>query len=287
MTTIKYQGVKYIMNVAIIGCGYVGYAAAKLWQQKMTVIVTATTTTPERLLDLQVVSQKTAILKGNDPEGIKSILKSQDVVLLSIGRKGGSSNEETYLDTAKTLTEVLEDKNSSVQQLIYTSSCSVYGNQKGSLVNEETEITPSSDAEKVLLETEKILLSASSKQLRVCIFRLGGIYGPNRELLKIYSRIAGTTLPGHGNQPANWIHLDDIVGAIEFARLHKLQGIYNLVDDANLLRREVIERVCNQYNLSPVVWDTSQANTRLFNAKVSNQKIKDAGYKLIHPEMIF
>ncbi len=121
----------------------------------------------------------------------------------------------------------------------------------------------------------------------VCILRLGGIFGPDRELLKIYSRVAGTTLPGDGNEPANWIHLDDIVGAVEFARLHRLQGIYNVVNDANLLRREIIDKVCETHHLPKVAWDSSQQSTRLFNAKVSNQKIKDAGFKLIRPEMIF
>ena len=117
--------------------------------------------------------------------------------------------------------------------------------------------------------------------------RLGGIYGPNRELVKIYSRVAGQTRPGDGSEPSNWIHLDDIVGAIEFARHYQLQGIYNLVDDANLLNREVIESVCKTHNLPPVTWDASQPANRNYNARISNQKIKAAGYKFIHPQMIF
>jgi nucleoside-diphosphate-sugar epimerase len=273
------------MNITIIGCGYVGFAVAKSWNQKMTFVVTATTTTPERLITLQTVAQRTLLLKGNDAEGLKSVLKNQDVVLLSIGSKKGSTYEETYLETAKTLVTVLQK--SSVKQLIYTSSCSVYGDQNGRLVDEETPINPTSPNSKTLAETEQLLLSASSDNLKVCILRLGGIYGVNRELVKIYSRIAGTIRPGTGDEPANWIHLDDIVAGIEFARKHHFQGIYNLVDDANLTSREIIDKVCETHNLDKVTWDASQKSNRPYNARISNQKIKDAGYKFVHPQMIF
>jgi len=34
--------------------------------------------------------------------------------------------------------------------------------------------------------------------MSVCILRLGGIYGPRRELVKIFGRVAGTIRPGNG-----------------------------------------------------------------------------------------
>ncbi len=144
------------MDIAIIGCGYVGLAAAKFWQQKMTIMVTATTTTPERLFDLKTVVQKVEVVRGNDTKGLEKVLKGQDIVLLSIARKRNSSYQETYLDTAKTFVDVL--KKSSVKQVIYTSSCSVYGNQNGALVNEETAVTPISEGEEILKQTEDVLL---------------------------------------------------------------------------------------------------------------------------------
>jgi NAD dependent epimerase/dehydratase family enzyme len=104
--------------------------------------------------------------------------------------------------------------------------------------------------------------------------------------VKIFGRVAGTTRPGKGDDVTNWIHLDDIVAAIEFARKHRLQGIYNLVDDAHLRSRELLNKVCEQHNLPKVVWDESQKSVRPYNARVSNQKIKMAGYQLIHAQMI-
>ena len=274
------------MNVAIIGCGYIGYEVAQYWQQKKSFIVTATTTTPERVPVLEAVAQRVLVVKGNDPERLKSVLKNQDAVLLSVGAKDANTYEETYLHTAQTLISVLKQI-PSVQQLIYTGSYSVYGDRNGAWVDEESPIAPANPNGQILSDTEQILLSDKNENLRVCILRLGGIYGPGRELVKIFGRVAGTTRPGNGEDTTNWIHLDDIVGAIEFARHHRLEGIYNLVDDAHLTSRELFDRVFEKHNLPNVIWDSTQKSTRPYNAKVSNQKIKDAGYKLIHPQMIF
>ncbi len=274
------------MNITIIGCGYVGSKVAKFWQQERSFIVTATTTTPERVAELETIAQRVVVVNGNDADNLKSVLKNQDVVLLSVGAKGPNTYEETYLETAQTLVSVLKQI-PSIQQLIYTSSCSVYGEQNGALVDEETQVAPTTPSGEILYKTEQELLAASSEHLCVCILRLGGIYGPDRELVKIYSRIAGTTRPGNGEEPANWIHLDDIAAAIEFARRHRLQGIYNLVDNDDLTTREVSDRVCEIHNLPKVAWDSSLNSKRPYNAKISNQKIKAAGYEFIHPQMIF
>jgi nucleoside-diphosphate-sugar epimerase len=282
------------MNVAIIGCGYVGTAVAKCWQQKMTLAITVTTTTTERVQELQNIAQKVVVLEGRDRNGLESVLHGQDCVLLSVAPNRGSSYKDTYLQTAQTVIEAI--KKSPIKQLIYTSTCSVYGDKNGILVDEETLTEPENENQKILNQTEEVLLTELKDKLRVCILRLGGIYGANRELVKIYSRVAGKTRPGDGSEPANWIHLDDIVGAIEFARHYHLEGVYNLVDDANLSSREIIDRVCETHSLPKVIWDASQSSDkqslmpkayRNYNAQISNQKIKDAGYKLIHPQMIF
>ncbi|WP_414546112.1 SDR family oxidoreductase [Nostoc sp. CCY0012] len=274
------------MNIAIIGCGYVGYTLAQYWQSKMTFMITATTTTPERVPTLQAVAQKVFVTPGNDSEKLKSVLQNQDIVILSVGAKGANLYEETYLNTAKTLVDILPQI-PSIKQLIYTGSHSVYGDKNGDWVDEDTAAIPTNDNGKILKATEEVLLAASSEKLRVCILRLGGIYGPNRELIKIFRQAPGTTRPGNGDQINNWIHLDDIVAAIEFVRQQHLQGIYNLVDDAYLTSRELLDRLFEEHNLPKVQWDHTTKSNRPHNAKVSNQKIKKAGYKLIHPQIIF
>ncbi|MEM9484258.1 MAG: SDR family oxidoreductase [Cyanobacteria bacterium P01_F01_bin.116] len=266
------------MKATIIGCGYVGKEVSGLWQ-KQGLTVTATTTSPERVKELQTVAERVRVLKGTDPGAVQDCLVDQDVVLVCVGSKRGANYKETYLGTAKTLAEVLP--NTQVQQLIYTSTYSVYGQHHGAVVTEEMSVKPATANGEIIAETERTLLGLSG--LRVCVLRLGGIYGPGRTLERIYSRAAGQTRSGTGGEWANWVYRDDIVGAIEFVRSHSLSGIYNLVQDEIPTVRELISEVCDRYNLASVQWDPSQPSTRTYNAKVSNAKIKAAGYRFVHP----
>jgi nucleoside-diphosphate-sugar epimerase len=79
------------------------------------------------------------------------------------------------------------------------------------------------------------------------------------------------------------VHLDDIVGAIAHAQSHRLSGLYNLVQDEIPTVRELIDRVCQANHLAPIQWDPSQPSARPYNVRVSNQKLKAAGYEFRHP----
>jgi nucleoside-diphosphate-sugar epimerase len=273
------------MKVTILGCGYVGVAVARYWQQKGDWVVTATTTRSSRVSSLEAIAQQVAIVKGNDTKRLKSILQNQEVILLTMGARG-ASYEETYLQTAKTLVALLPEL-PSLRQAIYTSSYAVYGDRQGQWVDESSPVAPANANAEILAQTEQVLLAATRENFKVCILRLGGIYGEGRELVKIFGRAAGTTRPGQGQDASNWIHLADIVGAIDFALQHQLQGIYNLVDDSHLTTGELLAGVLEKHGLPPVIWDASQPSQRPYNAKVSNQKIKDAGYQFLRPQIIF
>ncbi|MEG4942517.1 NAD-dependent epimerase/dehydratase family protein [Microcoleus sp. F4-D5] len=271
------------MKVAIVGCGYVGTATAKHLRGKPDCTVTATTTTATRVVELEGVAQRVAVVKGNDKDAIASVLQEQDAVMLCVGAPNPHAYRESYLDTATTLVSVLQET-PTVKQVIYTGSYSVYGDRQGELVNEESPVKLANPNSEIMAETERVLLAASSPNLHVCILRLGGIYGPGRELVKIFGRWAGNTRPGRGEDATNWVHLDDVVGGLTFALENRLQGIYNLVGDVSLSSRELLDRIFETHNLPKASWDGSPS-VRPYNARVSNQKIKAAGYQFIHPEI--
>ncbi len=276
-------------NIAILGCGYVGSALADYWQERGH-FVTGTTTNWKRVASLSGVVSQVFLMKGDDADAVQSLVEGQDTVVVSVAPTGSqvadeATYETTYLATAKNLVQALKQA-PTVKQIIYLSSCSVYGDRQGGWVDETSPISPSEPRSQILSQAEQILLQGASKNQKVCILRLGGIYGPGRELINMFGGLAGMTLPGKGARVINWIHRDDIVGAIEFARLNELEGIYNLVDDSQLTVKEQIKRVCSQYSLPPVYWDDSQLSIQRKSVRVSNQKLKAAGYQLIHPQLL-
>lgn len=266
-------------RVAILGCGYVGQAVAQHWVAQ-GLQVTATTTTLQRLAELEAIATTATLARGDNPASLQKLLADQDTLLVSVGAPRADAYAETYLETAKTLTAVLPE--TSVRQVIYTGSYAVYGDRQGAWVTEDSPVAPANPNGEILVETEQMLLSARTAQRQVCVLRLGGIYGPGRELIKIFGRAAGSTRPGDGSDASNWVHWDDIVGAIDFARSHHLDGLYNLVQDNPTSVKELLDHLMATHHLPAVQWDASQTSTRPYNARVSNQKLKAAGYSFIH-----
>jgi len=267
------------VKVAIIGCGYVGMAVAKYWKSQGFDVL-ATTTREKRVEELSAIASSVAVVTGTERDRLESVLRDRQIVLLSVASKRGASYADTYLRTAQTLAQVLP--HTAVEQLIYTSSSSVYGQHQGAWVSELMPPKPMTDNGKIIEKTEEILLGASAPQRKTCILRLGGIYGPGRTLEQIYTRAAGTTRPGKGNEGTNWVHLSDIIGGIEWARERHLSGLYNLVQDEVPTVRSLISEVCDRYDIPAVHWDESQTSDRK-NVRVSNDKIKKTGFRFVHP----
>ena len=273
-------------NIAIIGCGYVGSAVARVWTQAGHSIA-ATTTTPTKVAKLEKIVQKVVVTKADNLDRLLDVIQDRDTVLLSVGAPNRSAYRESYLETAQNLAIALK-QTPRVKQLIYTGSYGVCGNRNGEWVDEESSITPPNEHGEILHQTEQALLSINSADLKVCILRLAGIYGPGRrQLIKIFGSWAGTTRPGNREAYINWVHLDDIVSAIEFVRQNKLQGMYNLSSDMPLKRQEFYDRLFQHHGQPSVTWDASTLSTPSYGLRLSNQKIKAAGFKLIHPEILF
>ncbi|MCC0176260.1 NAD-dependent epimerase/dehydratase family protein [Waterburya agarophytonicola K14] len=275
------------MQAAIIGCGYVGSAVARKWHQQGE-LVTVTTTSSSKKKQLQAIASEVVVTTGNDLTTLKQVVAEKDVVLLSIGAKQRTPEiyHQAYLTTAKNVVTAIR-ASKKVRQLIYTSSYGILGNQKDRIVDETAIPNPTSEYGEILAQTEQVLLSVPETEFKTCIFRLSGIYGDGRELIKIFGKIAGTTKSGMGERYTNWVHLDDIVGAIDFARQQQLQGIYNLASEQILTQKEFFQKLFQAHNLPLITWDESQGNSHPYNMQLSGKKIKDAGYQLIHPKIKF
>ena len=276
-----------VVKISIIGCGYVGSAIARRWQEQGHK-VTVTTTTPDKVSSLATIAERVVVTKGDDIATLQDLLQDREVVLLCVGAKKRDlvTYEQAYLQTAQNVVSIAKNI-PSIKQIIYTSTHAVLGDRSGEWADETCPVAPANENSKILADTEAVILSAQSNNLQTCILRLAGIYGQGRELIKIFRSWSDTSRPGMGENYTNWVNIDDIVKALEFARHHKLDGIYHLVSDEILTRKEFFDRLFATHNLPGIVWDNSISAHRPHNLKLDNRKIKAAGFQFTHPQMIF
>ncbi len=269
------------MNIAIIGCGYIGFELAKDLVNKKY-FVTATTKHSKTLDAVKPIVQKSIILEGSDINEILLILKENDIIILTVGIDKLKDFENTYLKTAQNIKKAALELDTP-KMIIYTSKSVIYGDHQGRWVDEDASINAKDDESKILVDTENTLLSLKELNWKVCILRLAHIYGPNRDLTNIMKNLHDHYLPGNGSFYTNMVHQKDVVGAINYVIEHQLQGIFNVVDDDHPTRQELSDFLCQKLNINKVEWDPKKADFPDANKRVSNYRIKEAGFSLSIP----
>ncbi len=252
------------MKLLLVGAGYVGLAFLKHLGKEFCEIF-ITTTDENKVQMLKAYGHHVIMI-----DSLEEATSVCDAMIILVAPHKNSTYEETYLNTAKRVVKSLQGRTKPFY-IIYTSSTSVCEGIEGEWIFEDTKLCPKSDNAKILLETEKVYLDSGAD---VCVLRMGGIYGPGRELEARALRLVGKQMQGSGEEYTNHIHLEDIVKALEFFLEHHLKGVYYLVNDAHPTRKEL-------YGEGPI-W--SYKNNGL-GYKVSNQKIKEAGFVFSHPNL--
>ncbi len=269
------------MNIAIIGCGYVGSEASAIWSKK-GYHVTATTRHPERLEELSRVAQKGLILKGNDEDELIPLIANNDILIITIAADSPEHYESAYLNTAQIFRHLALEMDLP-RHLIYTSSTSIYGDHHGLWVDESSDLHGKGEQAKILIEAEKAYLSLQELGWHVCILRFAEIYGPGRELSKRVEQMIGHTLPGTGEHYTNMIHRQDCSSAIDYALRHHLEGVFNAADDEHPTRKELYDLISHKFKMPRVKWDPTLIGLHSGNKRVSNHKIKSEGFAFRHP----
>lgn len=265
----------------ILGCGYIGKALLEYWRHDKKNLI-ATTTRSERQQELVPFAGEVAVLQGDNRLALRKLLSGVKQIIVCVAPKSGDSYANVYLNTAKALSDVLKE-GSSVEQLVYTSSISVYGERFGEWVTEEATLRPIGINAEILCETEALYLNAvTPNNLSATVLRLGGIFGPQREHEQRSRHMAGKTFPGSGDQYSNWIHQEDAVRAIDWVLKRRLAGIYNLCSDDHPTRKELYEKILTQLMLPPIHWDPLQEGAHSGNKRVSSEKLKSTGFSFVH-----
>ncbi|MEM7121015.1 MAG: SDR family oxidoreductase [Pseudomonadota bacterium] len=175
----------------------------------------------------------------------------------------------------------------------YLSTTGVYGDHGGGRVNEDTPAAPTMDRSRRRAEAEEMwLMMAERYGMPVHIFRLAGIYGPGRGVLRQVQsgRAKRVVKPG---QVFSRIHVDDIIQVLRASMAQIRPGrIYNVCDDEAEAPDKVVAYVCDLLGLEPPPEtpfdeaDLSDMAKSFYrdNKRVDNSRIKDElGVRLRFP----
>ena len=176
----------------------------------------------------------------------------------------------------------------------YLSTTGVYGDHGGAWVDETTKLTPATTRGHHRVKAEKQWMSLHKAHgLPTHIFRLAGIYGPNRgPFAKVRNGTARRIIKK--NQVFSRIHVEDIAQTIAASIAKPNAGqIYNVCDNDPAPPQDVIGHAANLLGLPmPPALDFKTADlspmARSFYAeskKVSNARIKqELGVQLRYPD---
>lgn len=174
----------------------------------------------------------------------------------------------------------------------YLSTVGVYGDHDGAWVDETTDCKPVSARSIERLKAEAAWQAfADIKNVPLAVMRLSGIYGPGRNA---FCNLADGTAkriikPG---QVFNRIHVEDIASAVRFLAEHGLGGLFNVSDDEPAPPQDVVVFAADRMGVPPppeIDYDSANLSpmARSFYGevkRVSNAKLKAAGYQFRHPD---
>ncbi len=197
-----------------------------------------------------------------------------------------SRNENSYHDIYGTGIDNLLNKlgrSGSQASWIFVSSTSVYGQNQGEWVDENSITVPTKSTSLKIVNAEQKLMASNPANV---VVRFSGIYGPGREYLV---RMAKQT-PSIQQKPpyfTNRIHQSDCVGVLVFLLEQRLAGVsleqcYVASDDDPAPLWDVITWMTEKLHCNPPSAKIAD-NDAGMNKRCRNDRLKKLGYNFIYP----
>jgi nucleoside-diphosphate-sugar epimerase len=275
--------------LAIVGAGYLGATVAQALPATTTVIAT---------------TRSGRWRTGGPPPGVAvraldvtaepldaSPLSAARALVLCYAPGGTQDRHGLYVAGTERLLRALGP--GTLERLVLVGSTSALPDRDAWL-DETCEAWPDDERGRVQRLAEQAVIDHAARHaIPWLVLRLGGLYGPERGLDRIYGshatsrRREGEPLPGHGLSPTNLVHRDDAVTAVlaALAAPAKIQGIVHVVDDDHTPRRVMYARLATARGAPPVQWAEPEPTPTVPRGKrISNARLKAwLGVRLRHP----
>jgi nucleoside-diphosphate-sugar epimerase len=193
-----------------------------------------------------------------------------------------------YLDGLARFLRALSEQGERPKRVFFTSSTSVYAQQRGEWVDESSRTRPKHYAGEILLLAERLFHASA---FDTTVVRLGGIYGPGRSGL--LQRVARGEVPVHpdSRRYSNRIHRDDAAGALRHLMFGLSDGsvphdLYLGVDSEPADQAEVVRFMATALGVPPPpesAGENSESPRRPGSKRCRNDRLRAEGYALRFP----
>ena len=267
-------------EVLIIGCGFLGEAAADLFsaQGERVLGLVRTAESRSKLSERPFETALCDVTSDTSVAALNPRLEGVPLVLYAVSSGGGTAADYAaiYRDGLRRVLFAWKP-----QRLIFVSSTSVYGQNDGSWITEESPTLPERDTARVLLEAEELALHYGG-----IVARLTGIYGPGRSMLLRKFLSGDAVIEEGGRRWLNQIHRHD--GASALLRLADSSvpaGIYNVTDDTPVSQRELYGWMADflQRPLPPEGASSEFRKRGITSKRISNEKLRSLGWTPDYP----
>lgn len=275
----------------LLGAGYSARAFARL-QQGLAGAIFGTTRSPEKSGALRRDGIEPLVFGGDaiGPEMADALKRTTHLVLSAAPESGkGGEAGDPFLPHVETR---LRDAMPDLRWICYLSTVGVYGDHDGAWVDEKSTCRPVSRRSVERLAAERAWQRAAEREgVPLAVLRLAGIYGPGRNALA--SLAAGTARRiVRSGQIFNRIHVGDIAGALSLLAEKERGDVFNLADGKPSPAEDVVTFAAELMGVElppEIPFDRAEMTpmARSFygeNKRVSNTRIKQAGYAFAWPD---
>lgn len=265
-------------NTVIVGCGDVGIRLAgrliktghQVWGMRRSV---------EKLpafINAIKMDLTDAAPFSNLPENIDTV-----IYCAAAGGGGELNYRQVYVEGLRKLLAQLCNEYQSLPDIIFTSSTSVYGQNNGEWVNEDSATEPERYSGKIMLEAEALL---AQSVFSYSIVRFGGIYGPGRNHLIGQVKNSKATVTRNCLHYTNRIHADDCAGVLaHILTLAEPENCYLAVDNELVDKAELVDWLACKLNVSKPERVNQLDGETVRNKRCQNTRLLRSGYQFIYP----
>lgn len=280
MSLCNFEPSKKMIQISILGCGWLGLPLAKSFIAKKRYSINGSTTSENKrqlLKDaginpfLVILSEvEVAFESDSISESINDFLAESEILIIDIPPKlrGNieASDKKIFVEKIRNLIPFIEK--STVKKVLFVSSTSVYGDEN-SLVTEETIPNPETESGKQLFLAEALL--QKNQNFETTILRFGGLIGEDRHPVKF---LAGKENLENPDAPINLIHQNDCINIIEeIINQSKWNDVFNAVAPFHPIREEYYTRKAKEQNLVLPKFSNEKSNIKKI---ISGKKVENS-----------